>query len=260
MYFVKNLYFYSTNVVRRYAKMPLQKIGFYHLVFILKGKMTIYGDGVAYNLKENDAILLPRGTMRSRDSYDEPAKYVIFNFVPYDDSDIKLDIHLKSAVTPNIKKLLALYPYSYSNSLDFTTKNLTHEKKKVRQIMTNVLNCVLIELMDLNRYDTKNPHVLKSIKYINDNITSPISLKEVSEYIHLSKEYTAKIFKEEMGCTVTEYINQQKMIIAKDMLLSNEVSLRDTALNLGYENYSYFSRVFKKHFNTSPAKIKNSLE
>lgn len=259
MYIVKSLWFYSTHTVSKFGKMLPSNISFYHLVFLIKGKMTYTADGVTYNLEENDALFLPKGTLRSRDSCDEPAQYVIFNFIPYDSAELNLETHIKSALTPNIKKLLAIYPYSYSNSSDFTT-NVTHEKEKTRQIMQNILNCVLIELMDNQRYNTKNPHVLKAIKFINDNITAPLSLKDVSQSIHLSKEYTAKIFKEEMGCTVTEYINEKKMLIAKDMLNSDEVTLRDTALNLGFENYSYFSRIFKKHFNTSPAKVKKSMK
>lgn len=257
MYIVKNLWFYSTHSVSRFGKMSPMKINFYHLVFLLKGKMTYVADGITYELEENDALLLPPGTIRERDKSNEPAKYIIFNFFPFEDKKIDLDIYIKSAVTPNIRKLLSLYPYSFTSN--FSEPN-THEKEKTRQLMYNILNCILIELMDNRRYDTKNPHVLKAIKYINNNITAPLSLKDVSQAIYLSKEYTAKIFKEEMGCTVTEYINEQKMIIAKDMLNSDEITLRDTALNLGFENYSYFSRIFKKHFNTSPAKIKKSLK
>lgn len=257
MYIVKNLWFYSTHSVSRFGKMSPMKINFYHLVFLLEGKMTYVADGITYELEENDALLLPPGTIRERDKSNEPAKYIIFNFLPFEDKKIDLDIFVKSAITPNIRKLLSLYPYSFT--YDFSEPN-THEKEKTRQLMYNILNCVLIELMDNQRYDTKNPHVLKAIKFINNNITAPLSLKDVSQAIYLSKEYTAKIFKEEMGCTVTEYINEQKMIIAKDMLNSDEITLRDTALNLGFENYSYFSRIFKKHFNTSPAKIKKSLK
>lgn len=258
MYFVKNLLFYSTHTVSRFAKMGPEKINFYHLVFLLKGKTTYYVNNVKYELEENDALLLPPGTLRERERNDHPSKYVIFNFLTYPDAEIDLDIHIKSAITPSIKKLLSLYPYSFSSCFTSTSTPSTGEKVKARQLMSNLLNCILIELMDYKRCKTRNPHVLNAIKYINTHITYPLSLNKVSEAIHLSKEYTAKIFKEETGKTVTEYINEQKMIIARDMLNSNEVSLRDTSLYLGYENYSYFSRIFKKHFYISPAKIKKN--
>ena len=257
MYIVKKLCHYSNYSVSQHIKMEKSKIPFYHLVFLFKGEMTYIVDGTPYTLTENDAILLPPGSIREREKGTAPSKYIIYNFRTYENDPLKdLDILLKNAVTPNIKKLLTLYPYSYNTN---TSKEKTEVNKTVA-IIYNILNCILLELLDSNRYDIRNPHVLNAINYINDHITSPLSLNEVSEAIHISKEYTAKIFKEETGKTVSEYINEQKMNIAKDMLSSNEVSLRDTALALGYENYSYFSRVFKKHFNSSPAKVKNSLK
>lgn len=259
MYLVKKLSHYSNYSVPRHMKMDKMKISFYHLVFVLKGRMTYIADGIPYDIEENDAILIPPGSIREREKKDEPTKYVIFNFHPYDKDLLSdFDIVLKNAVTPNIKKLLSLYPYTYAP--DSLSSPLNHEMEKTVNLMYNVLNCILIELLESKKYSAKNPHVLNAIKYINDHITSPLSLNDVSEAIHISKEYTAKVFKEETGKTVTEYINEQKMLIAKDMLASNEVSLRETALNLGYENYSYFSRVFKKYFNASPAKIKNSTK
>ena len=257
MYIVKKLGHYSNYSVNKHIKMEKMKIEFYHLVFMLKGEMTYIINGTPYTITDNDAILIPPGSIRERECGQAPSKYIIFNFNTYENTPIKdPEIVLKNAISPNIKKLLTLYPYKYDPVSSSTT---SREIKKTVSILYNILNCILIELLDTNRYDTRNPHVLRAITYINDHIMSPISLNEVSEAIHISKEYTAKIFKEETGKTVSEYINEQKMNIAKDMLSSNEVSLRDTALSLGYENYSYFSRVFKKHFNMSPTKIKNSL-
>lgn len=59
---------------------------------------------------------------------------------------------------------------------------------------------------------------------------------------------------------VNDYINKQKTLLAKDMLTSNELSLQDIAYSLGYENYGYFNKVFKKHFGISPIKMKSELK
>ena len=57
---------------------------------------------------------------------------------------------------------------------------------------------------------------------------------------------------------MVEYANERKMLIAKDLILEDKLSLQEVALSLGFSNYSYFSKVFKKHFNTSPIRFKNS--
>ena len=52
------------------------------------------------------------------------------------------------------------------------------------------------------------------------------------------------------------YINERKMRIAKDLLINNEMSLREISAQLGYENYNYFSRLFKKYFGVPPVRMK----
>lgn len=65
-----------------------------------------------------------------------------------------------------------------------------------------------------------------------------------------------RIFKRETQKTITEYINAQKMTLAKELIQSRSLSLSDIAANLGYDNYNYFSRLFKKHYKTNPNAFK----
>ena len=113
--------------------------------------------------------------------------------------------------------------------------------------------------MDAITLKSANPHVLKIVRYIDEHITENMSLKSVSNEIGLTKEYTSSIFKKHTNKTLTSYINERKMLLAKELLLRNEMSLGDLSTYLGYENYNYFSRLFKRHFDVTPTnfKIKN---
>ena len=95
------------------------------------------------------------------------------------------------------------------------------------------------------------------LKFIDEHVTERITLNDVSKYANLSKEYTASIFKREMGLTVTDYINEQKLLLAKDIIKRNNMSLTDVAASLGFENYSYFSKLFKKRFGVCAINVKN---
>jgi two-component system response regulator YesN len=114
--------------------------------------------------------------------------------------------------------------------------------------------------MEVTLTKENNQNVLNALKYINDNITSPITLTDVSSAIHISKGHTTRIFKKEMGMTVSQYINKQKIILAKDMLTSKELSIQDIAHLIGYENYGYFNKIFTSHFGMSPVKMKSQLK
>ena len=125
-----------------------------------------------------------------------------------------------------------------------------------REKAMNLLNYILLELNDAVQLESNNKHIIDIIKFINEHISEPITLSTVSDRINLTKEYVSHIFKKETGKTVTDYINERKMMIAKEMLLCSKYELTDISTRLGYDNYSYFSKLFKKQFGTSPSAIR----
>ena len=88
-----------------------------------------------------------------------------------------------------------------------------------------------------------------------ESITSDVYIIAPSQI-----EYIAHIFKKETNMTVTEYINHRKMLLAKDMIRGTSYPLHEISDRLGYEGYSYFSRVFKKEFGIAPGHLKRIQE
>lgn len=268
MNYINSLYYYlRLNGINHNAIKP-SHIPFSHLTVMLKGCFVFKVDGVEYSLKENDAIFIPSGSLRERIYSSERCEYAIFNFSFTKEKAITNCIHFKNAVTPFIRNILDSYTYKYYSDTAFPydfykmpNQNVdnTREQEKIKSILHNVLNCVIIELLDTLNYSTENRHVVNTVRYINDNITETVSLTSISNNIHISKEYLARLFKKEMNMTVTEYIAQQKLIFAKNLLMSDDISLQDIAEKLGYQNYNYFSRIFKKHYGISPLKMKHEI-
>lgn len=113
--------------------------------------------------------------------------------------------------------------------------------------------------MDTHALTSRNGYIAEIVKYINEHISTPITLTEISEHVHLSKEYTAKLFKKEMGATTTEFIHETKMKMAKDLIFFDKISLLDISTQLRYFNYSYFTRTFKKFFGYAPAEYRKKV-
>ncbi|MDY3928404.1 MAG: AraC family transcriptional regulator [Clostridia bacterium] len=243
-YIVKNISHFCNVSVNKCSSISASKIGFYDLTFVLKGSMTYIIDDEEYVMEKNDAIFIRPGSLRKRLAGTKPVSYVSFNFEIFSEADIPLEVFMKNSIGNDIRSLLSTFSQVHISPL-------YHSEEKIM----NLLNYILFELLDVIDCKKNNVHVAKIIKYINENLSRTVTLRDVSEYVHLSKEYTAYIFKKEMNKTVTEYINERKMLLAKDMIKTGKMSLIDVSENLGYENYSYFSRVFKKYFNTSPIKL-----
>lgn len=82
--------------------------------------------------------------------------------------------------------------------------------------------------------------------YIEKHYMEPISSQSISQAFYLNQSYLARAFKKEFGCTVTDYIVRTRMTNAKKLLEETSVSIKNIALNVGFPNSSYFSRVFEK--------------
>lgn len=97
--------------------------------------------------------------------------------------------------------------------------------------------------------------IYKIIGYIRQNYMRKITLDDIAENVYLSRSYVSKLFKEEMDCSLTNYINQVRVEKSKALLLRG-VPLIDTASLVGFEDQSYYTKVFKKLTGVSPGQYK----
>lgn len=96
-------------------------------------------------------------------------------------------------------------------------------------------------------------------QYIDDNFTlMNMSLDVIAKKYFVSKEYLTTAFKKKYGCNVTEYIISSRMEMAKQLILTTTLQYKSIAEMVGYEDVSYFYRVFKKYYGTSPGKIRKN--
>ena len=246
-HFAQKIDYYCNVSLPKTQKIPLSIIPFYDFTFVLSGEMVYYANNKKYILHKNDAIFFPPGTLRAREETPTPVQYVSFNFFAYDNSSFPFEKWMHHCITSSIRKLVDLYPSTHLTEF-------YHAKEKCLLM----LNYILLELLDNVHLQSGNEHVSHILCYVEEHITETLSLQMISNYIGLSKEYVANIFKREMGKTLTMYINERKMFIAKEMILHKEMGLTEVAQYLGYENYSYFSRTFKKFYNTSPIQMKGT--
>ncbi|MCJ8014578.1 AraC family transcriptional regulator [Paenibacillus sp. KQZ6P-2] len=93
--------------------------------------------------------------------------------------------------------------------------------------------------------------------YIFNRIYEPIKLTELAEEAGVHPAYLSKLFKQETGMTVSEYIHRQKVEEAKKMLdLTNESPLEVASL-LNFHDQSHFTKVFKKYAGITPKQYKD---
>lgn len=246
---VKELIYYANSSVPASKNIgPVLRIH-YELTFILDGAMTYYVDDEPYTIKKNDVILIKPGMFIYRPKGTTPVSYVSFNFTVHDSDPLPDEIHIKKIITPFIKNIVHAFPYKNNTTL------LNHSRQK----LANILNIILLEIIDEQAMQSRNKYIQQIITYINDNITEPLTLKDISHHVHLSDVYTSKLFKKEMNISLFDYINKSKMELANNMIMTDNTDLKSIAAHLGFSDYCYFSRIYKKIYGCSPSKQRKLL-
>ena len=98
--------------------------------------------------------------------------------------------------------------------------------------------------------------VRKAQDYIEENVSSDISLNEISEELNISSYYFSKLFKEETGEGFVEYLTKRRVEKAKEMLKDPSKSIKEVGSDCGYSDPNYFSRIFKKSTGMTPTEYK----
>ena len=103
-----------------------------------------------------------------------------------------------------------------------------------------------------------NAHwVVREIKlYAQENFRNPIRLSDQAERYGFNEKYIGRLFKSTTDVSFTQYVNRLRLNYAKNLLLSSEKSIIDVALDSGFENVTYFNRVFKSSFGITPTEFR----
>lgn len=96
----------------------------------------------------------------------------------------------------------------------------------------------------------------KTINFVRENYAEKITLEAAAAHVGLSRSYFSTIFKEELGCSFTNYVNNLRVEKSKDLLLDPVLSLADIADLVGYSDQSYFTKVFTRTVGASPGQYR----
>ncbi len=94
--------------------------------------------------------------------------------------------------------------------------------------------------------------IAEIVKYIKGNLTSDLSLNAVSKRAGFSPIHFHNCFKASTGKTLRDYVEEQRIKKAVDMLISSNKTLTEIAYSCGFSSQSYFSYAFKRKVNMSP--------
>lgn len=99
----------------------------------------------------------------------------------------------------------------------------------------------------------------KIVSYIKENYMYDISRDDIAAHVYLTPNYVSKIFKATQGCYLKDFINDVRITHAKELLRSTQMSVSEVAAATGFDNFSYFSTLFRKATGASPSNYRKGL-
>ena len=96
---------------------------------------------------------------------------------------------------------------------------------------------------------------LSIMSYLNAHYDQTVSLKRVSEELHLNASYISQLIKNETGLNYTQYITELRIEKAKELLTNTKLSLAEISEAVGFNDYFYFIKKFKREVGVTPGKF-----
>ena len=227
----------------------------YYMMCMTSGTLSAKIGDEQVLLEANKFYVIPPHTYIWYDNYEslDPIKYYTIHVTGYDAANIlekcgipvgKLtDVRITRALIYHFENILALFP--------------------AREAYFNFILGVMVQsffvMLALNIARDDNAieaRIERSIKYIHDHITEPLSVKELAEMEFFSPSRYRAIFKTATGSSPVEYITEQRLRRACDLLEHGDLTLSQVAETCGYTDRLYFQRVFKRHINMTPGEYK----
>ncbi|KFN85874.1 AraC family transcriptional regulator [Streptococcus equinus JB1] len=233
-----------------------------HFIVDGKGKFTI--DGTTTQLKTGDMFILPKGKVAFYQADGEhPWTYLWVGFSGSKAENILsktqlLDHYfchstLESKVLDQIVKLTQFRDQKLD---DVTELQLIAELYKL-------LAFLMEELPSKSMSDSNiliQNYIKQTKKIIHTQYGNPLKISDIAKKLNLNRSYLYKIFKEETGYSLKDYLIQIRMEKSADLLTSTTFHISEIANAVGFPDALAFSKAFKKYFSQSPSNYRKALK
>ncbi|HEY5586848.1 MAG TPA: helix-turn-helix domain-containing protein [Ruminiclostridium sp.] len=145
-------------------------------------------------------------------------------------------------------------PLDNLNSLELSLEGheITCTDEQFKQWMESIIADVCTNSEAYENKLQKNSIVYELQIYIQQNLNQRLTRDELAEHVHLNESYLSRLFRKETGMSLSEYILQERMKKAGELMSETDKPIYGIANQLCYDNFSYFSKMFKKVYNITP--------
>jgi two-component system, response regulator YesN len=152
-----------------------------------------------------------------------------------------------------------LFKLGQTESILYSYEQLTQSFNNVFAMLDELkaLTTRYLSSVDLSSMETKNHTFNAILQFVTLNFCQEISLQNLSDQFFMNPSYISQLFKKEVGETFTAYIAKLRIAYACELLDKDTSSIHEIAEKIGYHDYFYFTRLFKKISGKTPSQYRN---
>ncbi len=245
-------HFHQINITGEYSA-TFDSETCYYFFYITKGSVFITVDKEIFTLTKNDLLVVKKHTPIKMSSSSAELYMVSF--------DGKLAPDYMNIIIDKKKSGRSIMDFSNIVMFFVRLKELTAYDVENDAYISLNLEAILVEIYARKYYGTEieNPQnyaIIQALFYVEQNISSKISLEDLSEFVGYSVYHFSRLFKKEVGLPPYEYITRFRLDLAKHYLITTKKAVKDIALECGYQNEINFYSLFKKNVGISPKKFR----
>ncbi len=257
-------YYYVDNNHPQYV-MPLHWHAEFEVLRVISGRLALYLNNSEYNLTAGETILIPSGTLHRGEPTDCIYECAVFDLRmasgynatrisdmirPLISADLIVTPDCPSAAEVGSRLLDSVSgsdPYYYLSASAliaemiyalYSSDAVTHERGNDKRIAHR--RAIMTLLLDK----------------IGREYTTKITLADLAEMAGMNEKYLCRFFKSYTGQTPIDYINRLRIDRACFEMTVNKMNVTDAAYECGFNELSYFSKIFKKYKGVTPGKYK----
>lgn len=254
---------------------------FWEFNYIDKGVMAITVEGKEYLLKSGEIVFFQPNDFHSLEARENSApNHTVVSFVSnskamkyFKNKIIELNSAEKKLLSILLREGLAAYAPIDKQPPITGMREKENAPIGAVQMTFNLLEEFLITLLRRSEsgisigtrlvspmyYESLPDRVKRIAKYMEQNISTHLSIAQIAKHFSLSESGLKKIFSAEAGCGVTDFFNNMKIEKAKEYIRENEKNFTQISDELGFSSIHYFSRLFKKKTGMTLTEYRSSV-
>lgn len=236
---------------------------FTELFYIVKGKGYFLLPNRQIPVKENDLVIInPFIDHTEKSNQQDSLEYIAFGiegiaFTYQNENELQ-------------QEGFYIYQGYKEDILFYLNKWLDEVKngnKEYEVVCQNIIEILIIKLererkLKVEKSEPKriNKDIAFIKQYINKNYRLNITLDQLADLKHLNKYYLAHSFKNNVGISPIEYLNQVRIREAQTLLETTDYNIADISSMIGFSSQSYFTQTFRRHVNKTPSQYRKQMK